>query len=556
MTYTQYSNSQMENWNHRINAKIDYEINRTTTLTFIPKVSFQDNETITSYYGENIEDGVVTNTVDSNSDVESDAYSASAELIFRKRFNKMGRTFSIMMNGSMTNTESTTYADYISQVLASDGTVSSTTSTDQLKISDTPSYTVRGNVMYTEALSRSMMLSLNYELSLTKSNYEKSVLDYNEVNDLYDQLDESLSGAFDSNYLTQKAGVGVRFFGLAGFSGMAKVDFQMATLNGDQTLPYATSHDHKYLSVLPSIFMRYGRDKENSFMFRYRSYSSTPSITDLADIVDNSNPLFVSAGNPDLDQQINHSANLRYVRTSKTGTSFIAMLGATIRQDYVADNTVVATEDMTLDSGVVVEQGAQYTTPINLDGYYSLQAMLTYGFPVDLIRSNINFSLSSTYANVPTLFDGVESDTRELTFVPKVIIGSNISENLDFTVTYSSSMSYALSTSDSTDSDDYTTNTATASLGWTFWKGFTLRSSFSYVGYTGIELEDPNYYLLGVSLGKKFLKNNAGELKIEATDILDQNRAFSRTVGSNYYDYTTTNVLQPYVMATFVYTFR
>ena len=150
-------------------------------------------------------------------------------------------------------------------------------------------------------------------------------------------------------------------------------------------------------------------------------------------MIDNSNPLFLSAGNPNLDQQVSHTANLRYLRTTKSGHTFIAMVGATIQQDYVADSTFVAKEDIALSPTVTLNKGSQFTRPVNLDGYYSLQSMVTYGFPVDFLRSNINFSLSANYANVPTIFDGVESRTRELNLIPKLIIGSNISKNLDFT---------------------------------------------------------------------------------------------------------------------------
>lgn len=103
------------------------------------------------------------------------------------------------------------------------------------------------------------------------------------------------------------------------------------------------------------------------------------------------------------------------------------MVGATIQQDYVADSTFVAKEDMELTPSVTLSKGAQFTRPVNMDGYYSLQSMLTYGFPIDFIRSNINLSLSANYANVPTIFDGIESKTRELNLIPKIIIGSNIS---------------------------------------------------------------------------------------------------------------------------------
>ena len=154
------------------------------------------------------------------------------------------------------------------------------------------------------------------------------------------------------------------------------------------------------------------------------------------------------------------------------------MVGATIQQDYVADSTFVAREDITLSPTVTLNKGSQFTRPVNLDGYYSLQSMLTYGFPVDFIRSNINLSLSANYANVPTIFDGIESRTRELNLIPKIIIGSNISKNLDFTASYSAGINKMFSSLDNTAGSDYVTHTAVAKLGWTFFWGLTFRSTF------------------------------------------------------------------------------
>lgn len=50
-----------------------------------------------------------------------------------------------------------------------------------------------------------------------------------------------------------------------------------------------------------------------------------------------------------------------------SGQTFIAMLGATLRNGYVADSTFVATEDITLPGGIEMDKGAQLTRPVNLD---------------------------------------------------------------------------------------------------------------------------------------------------------------------------------------------
>ena len=554
MTYSEYQENSMKNWNHRFNMKLDYQMTERTSLQFRPILSFQNNDSYGLLQGQNLVNGTADSETETTSFGKSNAYNIGADLMLRHRFLKEGRTLSLMLSGAMRNTDGDTYTDYLNTLY---GLELSPVTDDysQWKQTLNQQYTLRSNLSYTEKLTDNLQLQLGYKMSYTDSENDKKTYDRSAVTDLYDQLDESLSNEYQSGYLTQAGNVGLRY--RAGrLSAMLGVDAQWADLKGDLVYPQPDELSHKYFSVLPSFTLRYSLDRTNSFQLRYRSRSSSPSVTDLQNVIDNSNPLFLSAGNPNLDQQVSHTANLRYLRTTKSGHTFIAMVGATIQQDYVADSTFTAKEDVALSPTVTLNKGSQFTRPVNLDGYYSLQSMVTYGFPVDFIRSNINFSLSANYANVPTIFDGVESRTRELNLIPKLIIGSNISKNLDFTASYSAGISKMFSSLDTAAESDYVTHTAAAKLGWTFFWGLTFRSTFNYVGYTGLDTDTEDYFLWNLSLGKKFLKNNAAEIRIEAFDVLKQNQAFTHRTGSNYYDYVNSNVLQPYAMISFVYTIR
>ena len=148
------------------------------------------------------------------------------------------------------------------------------------------------------------------------------------------------------------------------------------------------------------------------------------------------------------------------------------------------------------------------------------------------------------------------SDTRELNLIPKIIIGSNINKNIDFTASYSAAINNIFSSSDEATSNDYITLTASVKLGCMFFWGLTLRSTFNYVGYTGLDTGTEDYCLWNLSLGKKFLKNNAAEIKLEAFDVLKQNRNFTHRLESNYCDYISSNVLEPYMMLSLTYTIR
>ncbi len=554
MTYSEFQENNMENWNHRFNMKLDYQLSDRSSLQIRPTLSFQNNNSLGLLQGQNLLEGATTGETQTSSTGNTDAYNVGADLMFRHRFLKEGRTLSLMLSGKMSNNDGNTYTDYLNTLYGTGG-VPAEDSYSQLKQNIGRQYNLRSNLSYTEKLTDALQLQLGYKVSYTDAENERKTYNRSAVTDLYDQLDESLSNEYQSGYLTQAGNVGLRY--RAGkFNAMLGVDAQWASLAGDLVYPQPDKLSHDYFSVLPSFTLRYSLDKTNSLQLRYRSKSSSPSVTNLQNVIDNSNPLFLSTGNPNLDQQLSHTANLRYLRTTKSGHTFIAMVGATIQQDYVADSTFVAKEDLSLSPTVTLEKGAQFTKPVNMDGYYSLQSMLTYGFPVDFIRSNVNISLSANYANVPTIFDGIESKTRELNLIPKVIVGSNISKNLDFTASYSAGINKMFSSLNTASGSDYITHTASAKLGWTFFWGMTFRSTFNYIGYTGLDAGTDDYFLWNLSLGKKFLKNDAAEIRVEAFDVLKQNQAFTHRTGSNYYDYVNSNVLEPYVMLSFVYTIR
>lgn len=552
MSYNEFYDAQMNNFNHRINIKYDYNINRNNSLTIRPTISLQDNSSDVSTIGENLFEEITRNKVDKSSVSDILAYNLGASIDYRHRFSKPGRTLSVNVRGSMSNNSNETYNDYINTIFQPE---ESEEYTSQLKDNGTKQYDYRGSLMYTDLITKALQIQASYRVSYRNSASDKITYDKSPVTDLYDMMNEDLSNVYESDYITHYGGLGLRYrIGKLNISGEAGL--QYSSLANMQTYPERNDISKEFLAVIPRVNIRYSVDRNNSFMLRYNSSTSSPSISDLQNIINNSNPLFMSAGNPDLRQQINHSLNLRYILTTKTGHSFIAMVGTTLRKDYVADSTFIAKEEIQLADGITLDKGAQFTRPVNIDGYYSLQSLVTYGFPVDFIRSNLNFSIATNFASIPTIFDGKLSKTNEINIIPKVVIGSNISTKLDFTLSYSSGINQAYSTTDRSNKDLYVNHNGQFKLGWEFWKGFTLTNVFNYVGYSGLEDGNMNYYLWNVSVGKKFLKNNACEISLSAFDILRQNKSFIRNVGNNYYEYVQGNVLEPYFMLSVIYNIR
>ena len=67
------------------------------------------------------------------------------------------------------------------------------------------------------------------------------------------------------------------------------------------------------------------------------------------------------------------------------------------------------------------------------------------------------------------------------------------------------------------------------------WKGFTLTAAVNYNQYVGFtDKYNEDYLICNVYLGKKLFKNQQGEVLIGVNDLLNENTAFARSVGSGY----------------------
>ena len=89
------------------------------------------------------------------------------------------------------------------------------------------------------------------------------------------------------------------------------------------------------------------------------------------------------------------------------------------------------------------------------------------------------------------------------------------------------------------------------------WHGVVLRNELSNIFYHGLAAgRDQDAILWNVGLGEKLLKNDRGDIRLTAVDVLNQNKSVNRTVTGNYVQDTENRTLKPYAMLTFTYTMR
>ena len=287
----------------------------------------------------------------------------------------------------------------------------------------------------------------------------------------------------------------------------------------------------------------------------YRATVTAPSISQLQNVVTNTNSLFITNGNPALQSEVGNTLSIRYNFTNTDkGQSFFANVYGQQYNNYIGSSTYTATKDSVLNSAVTLHKGSQLTIPVNLNGYVSLRSFLTYGMPVTFIKSTINLNAGINWSRTPSLINYQLGITNSYAYNTGIVVASNISQYVDFTLSYNASFNVAQNSIQPGVNNNYYTQNADIKFNLLSKKGWFVNNDLSNQSYKGLTNGfNQSYWLWNVAIGKKFLKDQRGELKASGFDLLKQNKSIVRTVNPTYIEDDQNLVLTQYFMLTFTY---
>jgi hypothetical protein len=173
------------------------------------------------------------------------------------------------------------------------------------------------------------------------------------------------------------------------------------------------------------------------------------------------------------------------------------------------------------------------------------------------LKSNLNVDASANYSRLPGIINDALSLTHNYTLGTGLVLSSNISKNVDFTLASRPSYNWADNTLRTDMNTHYFNLNSQARINLIFWKGLVFRTDLTHQFYNGLsEGYDQNYWLWNASIGKKLFKSQLGEIKLSVFDLLKENTSIQRTVSDAYVEDVRTQVLQQYFMLTFTYNLR
>ena len=520
-------------------------------------------------------DGLVKNRNNDNSLSYSDSKRAGAKLQMNRKLSANGRNVTLTLGGNygdgMSKSFTNSMVEYF-QLLNSAGS-DSTYQANRYAVTPTTNWNYSIKALYSEPILPKTYLQFSYQYQYKYSKSDRGTYDLSNINanffDVdadYRQWDSYLSllgNASLDNYRDNKLS---RYSEYKNYIHTADVMLRVIKKDynfnvGVQVVPQKSHFVQDYQSVhtdttrtvtnvTPTADFRWKISKLSQLRFTYRGNTSQPSMTDLLDITDDSNPLNVKKGNPGLKPAFTQNFRLFY-------NNYIQN-----HQRSIMAHLMFSTTDNSISNMVTYDKttGGRTTRPENINGNWNAFGMFMFNTAIDTAAyfnvntfTTVNYSNSVGYVSVDKA-DSQKSTTRT-TNLSERIAASYRNDWLEFELNGSLSYMHARSKLQANNNLDTWTFSYGASLMLTAPWGTQLSSGLNMNSRRGFSDSsmNTNELIWNAQLSQSFLRGNALTVSLQLYDILHQQSTFSRTVNAMQRADTEYNAITNYAMLTASY---
>lgn len=538
--------SKAENDNHRFNFNMIYTIDSFNSIIYNPNLSYQksyNTYSLDSFYinSQKNESSYLLNEGRTFNQSGGDGYNWVNNLIWRKRFRRAGRTFSVNLSNTMGTSQRDAYTMTNSKYYNNGGIKWKEENINKLYTTDNETNNYGVSMSYTEPIARDKVLELNYSHNNNQSKSDRKTHDYNAGTGKYDMVD-SLRNDFENQNQWNRYGTNLRIVKKK-YNYQLGFAVQQTTLESNN-LSKTTAIKQNFTNLFPTASFNYQFARSRSLRFSYRGNTRQPSTTQLQDIVDNTDYRNVYQGNPALKQEFSNNFTLSY--------NFFDIVKFRNLFAFVTFNN---TKNKIANSVQQLPGGVQYTKPVNVDGAFNLSGTFNIGFPIQRMNGgNFNTNTRIGYNRDINIINGDKNFTNSLNLGEDLRLSYNYKEKLDMGINASLNYYAAKYSVQRTRNTSYLTHTYSADITYTLPKDFILSTDFDYTLNTGrSDGFNQNYAIWNAGFAKELFKSKRGEVKLSVFDILGQNQSVTRNTNINYIEDVRSSVLDRFFMLTLTY---
>lgn len=529
----------------KLDAVYQIKLDSTANLKISADGTIKNSETNSNYRSRTLRDNSVLlneNTRELSNDSHDKQF--NVKLFCSKKLKKKGRTLSVSANGSNNRSSSdgflkstTTYYD--------DGNTRDSL-INQYKTSEIRSASFNANLAYTEPLSKSLSLILNYGIMTSSNKADRKSFNQSDAGG-YTLLDTLYSNNYKLDQLANQGGAILNFI-----KNKSTVRFgtKISTVRFEQLNSYRnTGFKRNFTNWNPQASFNYKFSQYKWVRIDYNGNTSQPSIDQINPVRINTDPLNISLGNPNLKPSFDNRISLNY-NSYKVISGHSMWIGGS----YGFTGQAIVSNTMTDTAGKSIYQS------INLNG----KKPTNYYFYVDLnwkIKSldmSTGLSVNSNGNTSYSYINGSLNKSTSSSYIGNIYFlkykEKKYEGRISFGPTYKTNETSLQK--DINDNGWGLNSNASVGLYLPFKIEIATDANYEYRAKTQSFNSDFKRLLWNARLNKKFLKSEGLKLSLSVNDLLNQNKGFERNAYNNMIIQNSYTTIKRYFMASIIWDFN
>ena len=494
-------------------------------------------------------------------------------LQLNRKLNNKGRNVTLRMDAKYTDKDSKSISLQNAHLylVQNEAGLDSTYQTNRYNLTPSKDYSYSAQATYSEPLWKATFLQFSYKFTYSYSKSDRSTYDFSKYSfdgispeygawgnylgrldgELGDYRDDKLSRYSEYRNYTHDIQVMMRFI-------RQKYNLNFGVMIQPQRSKFIQDYQGKYVdtvrtvtNVSPTLDFRYRFSKMSNLRVNYRGTTSQPSISQLLDITDNSDPLNISKGNPGLKPSFTQNFRLFYnnfVQNHNKGVMTYINFSTT-------SNSI--SNKVTYDETT----GGRITRPENINGNWNVMGAFMFNCSIDSTGvwnintdTNLGYNHYVSYLSLDKSQDSQKNTTQNTTWNERLSLSYRndwLELSLDGTLAYNHAKN-KLQPNSNLDIWQFSYGPSmTLTAPW----GTSLNTSLSCSsrrGYSDASM-NTDEFVWNAQLSQGFLKGKPLTVMLQFYDLLHQQSTFSRAISSVSRTDTEYNAINSYAMLHVVY---
>jgi hypothetical protein len=453
--------------------------------------------------------------------------------------NAIGRPERVLSVVTIFNKASNTTSGHllsIAKFYQSNGNIQNEDTTDQRKALSNQPLTLGANISYTEPVWKNTQLAFNYGLTANMDNPLQET--FNRGDGKYQDLVDSLSSRLQTRTLTQFGSVNLqgktRRLSYTAGADMLSYSYRQKDVFADSLLR------QRHLNLAPRLLMTYTVNPVTSMRLYYTAITQQPSITQLQPVKNNSDPLHITLGNPNLRPAFTQSFHwdIQWVKTWLV----ILSVNSSLKSNGIS--TRVVTDSL----------GRQISQPVNVDGGGTAGLNLTVARKV--LGFDMRLNTTGTYSRDNNYVNADLSRNENYSVGSGLNINRNVPDKYNLQMMMNFQFLDQRSSINPQASLHYWSQNHSGALTVYLLRNYEINCTVSHVWQQRTSELTKN---MAITIWNSYVARNFLHdklvIKAQWNNILNQNSGISRTNVNNVITESSTNILGRYWMLSAIYHF-